>query len=182
VYFTRTGQIDSTVGMTSFPLPTGKGKVFNLKVWNPDQLPLVSKKRPRRGHVDFRFDTNLPAAVILAASWVPMVDALREIPSTTPMTEPFVNLPQYGNRRMFLARQPRGYPLRSHLLMLTATRGEVADEKDLRMFFAAGYDPTKAAESPMIGALFPWHPSEEDAARLPSADKKFPESPEEGAA
>ena len=160
--------------------------MFNLKVWNPDQLPRVSKKRPQRGHVDFWFATELPAAVILTANWVPIVDVLNEIPAATPMTKPFVDFPRYGNqRRMFLARQPRGYPLRSHLLMLSVARGEVGDENGLRMFFAAGYAPTKAdGESPMIGALFPWHPSVEDAAHLPSADKKPPESdhPEKGAA
>jgi hypothetical protein len=173
VHFSRSGQLDSTVGMASFPLSNGRGKVFDLKVWNAGQLPTTAKNRSKRGQVNFRYTTPIPGGVILTGNWVPITDMLDQIPPAMSMVDPLVRLPQYDNVPMFLARAPKGYPHRSHLLVLHLTEGDPGSSEDLTMFFAAGFDPAKTdGSSPIIGALFPWHSSQEDAGRLPSADKK----------
>jgi hypothetical protein len=173
VHFSRTGQVDSSVGMTSFPLANGKGKVFDFKVWNAGRLPVTAKARKQRGRVDFRFGKPLPGGVVLTANWVPIIDMLNEIPATMQMAEPMVRLSRYNNLPIFLARPPKGYPHRDHLLVLHLMEGDPGSGDELLMFFAAAYDPARAdGTSPLIGALFPWHPSEEDTDRLPSAGKK----------
>jgi hypothetical protein len=123
--------------------------------------------------VDFRFGKPVPGGVVLTANWVPIIDMLKEIPPATPMVEPMVRLSRYNNLPMFLARPPKGYPHRDHLLVLHFIEGDPGSGDELLMFFAAAYDPARAdGTSPLIGALFPWHPSGDDATNLRSADKK----------
>ena len=168
VHFSRTNRVDSSVGMTSFPLASGTGKVFDLKVWNAGRLPTAAKRRPQRGRVDFRFANLLPVGVLLSGNWVRVADMMAEIPASTQMVEPMVRLPQHNNWPMFLARPPRGYPHRSHVLVLSLTEGVPGPADDATMFFAGGFNPD--ATSPFLAALFPWHATPEDEARLRSAD------------
>jgi hypothetical protein len=175
VHFSRTGQIESSVGMTSFPLGSGRGKVFDLKVWNAVRLPTTAKNRPQRGQVNFRFTKPLPGGVILTGNWVPIAHMLDEIPTDSAMANPTVRLSKYDDVPMFLARPPKGYAHRDHLLVLHLTEGDPGSDEELLMFFGAGFDPAKVdGNSQIIGALFPWHPFPEDASRLPSADWKPP--------
>lgn len=120
VHFSRTDQIDASAGMTIFPLPSGAGKVFDLKVWNPDRLPVTAKKRPKRGQVNFRSaKPELPGGTVLTGNWVSIADLLGVIPTAPQMVEPLVRLPRYNNVPMFLARPPKDYPHRDRVPVLS---------------------------------------------------------------
>jgi hypothetical protein len=174
--FSQTGKVMRRVHRQSFPLASGSGKVFDLKVMNLSQFPPLKEYGPDRGVIRFQFQTTMPEAVILTGRWIRKQDLLADIADGDPVIGPLVMVSTSGSAAApvlrFLAGQPATYPFRDHLLILGVASGEPSKSSEPAMILAGGFDHPLPGRGPVgaIAWLYPFRPSLEHTLRMENID------------
>ena len=148
VQFSKTGSVRDAPRRKSFPLDGPIGHVFDLYVYWPAGFDLLEKPKKNDLHLAFRFRDRHPVAVHINAQWRRKVDILANTDPpdgrVNPQTEVMHRKSGLASRVFFLG-QPKGYPLRDHLLMISG--GEI--------------EPPTGADRPGMVFIGGWNTHEE---------------------
>jgi hypothetical protein len=181
VHFSKPGHVAPRVGRMSFPLSSGAGKVFDVKVFNPGKLDLLRKEKRDRAHVRLQFSVTLPSAVVVSGHWVSISDAMALAQCESVPCGPLVQVRvgSGGTVPCFLLRQPPEYPYRDHLLMLEVHPGEPGPDEEISALLVGAHDVGQgnSGEIGLIASLYPFRPQLEPGESLESLDQPSSGSP-----
>jgi hypothetical protein len=173
VHFSKHGHIAPKVRRESFPL-SGAGKIFDLKVFNPAKLGILTHEKKDRGHIALRFSGRLPSAVVVSGHWVSVSEAMDLVVCQEVPCGPMVEVSAQNNETVscFLLRQPLGNPFRDHLLLLEAHAGEAGPNDDVAVLLVGGHNPGKSEvkEVGLIASLYPFNPRLRQGETMESLD------------
>jgi hypothetical protein len=173
VHFSKHGYIPPKVRRESFPL-SGTGKIFDLKVFNPAKLNLLTHEKKDRGHIRLRFSGKLPSAVVISGHWVSISEAMEIAVCEKVPCGPMVHASSQNNQKVscFLLRQPPGNPFRDHLLLLAAHPGEAGPNDEVSVLLIGGHNPGESGvkETGLIASLYPFNPQLREGETMESLD------------
>jgi hypothetical protein len=154
VHFSKTGEEDLLPQRRSFPLSGPIGRVFDFHVFGLKGFATVDgKKAPKDLRLAFRFSRH-PPNLHVWGEWRRKQDILENTEDKTSAVGPSTEATRRGDGTtcsfLFLG-QPTGYPLRDHLLLISAEEIPNAEGADVTTsIFMGGWDRHEGAP--------PWSP------------------------
>ena len=153
-HFSQDGRVITKIRRQSFPLDGPEGFLFELHMYHPQKFKALfpGEEKKKRLYLPWLFTDRLPSAVTLSAEWRRIEGVRDQIGPDN--RGPLLKLRRWRDGVEFKAmilRQPEGFPLRDHVLVLNVGPAKEISIDHHGMVFFGGWDDHDESKNPASG-------------------------------